>query len=52
MIRIGIIGTESTHALAFARFFDLPDESGSDDIRVIAIAGSKDGTCSNCTILQ
>lgn len=51
MIRIGIIGTESTHALAFAKFFNLPDESGSmryDDIRVTAIAGSKSDNARIC----
>mgnify|MGYP003297700542 CR=1 FL=1 len=44
MFKIGIIGTESTHALAFAKYYNLPDpETGKfnhDDVRVTAIYGT------------
>lgn len=44
MYQIGIIGTESTHALAFARYYNLPDpETGKiphEDVRVTAIWGT------------
>lgn len=43
MYRIGIIGTENSHALAFAKYFNLPNpETGKmnhEDIRVVAIFG-------------
>ena len=44
MFRIGIIGTESSHALAFAKYYNLPDpETGKtpyEDIRVVAVYGT------------
>lgn len=44
MYRIGIIGTENSHALAFAKYFNLPNpETGKmnhEDIRVVAILGA------------
>ena len=42
MIRVGIVGTENSHALAFARFFNTTNAQGVhpfDNIRVTAIAG-------------
>lgn len=43
MYRIGIIGTENSHALAFAKYYNLPNpETGKmnhEDIRVVAIFG-------------
>lgn len=43
MLRIGIVGSESSHAMQFAKYFNLPDPStGEDfhpDIRVTAIMG-------------
>lgn len=42
MIRVGIVGTENSHALAFARFFNTVNAQGVhpfDNIRVTAIAG-------------
>ena len=43
MIRVGIIGSESSHAMQFAKYFNLPDaKTGTmhdDDIRVTAIMG-------------
>ena len=42
-MRIGILGSESTHAMQFAKFYNLPDpESGKaryEDIRVTAVMG-------------
>ena len=44
MIKIGVIGTENSHAMAFAKYFNLPDEKTGkipyDDIRVTAVMGS------------
>ena len=44
MIRIGIVGTENSHAMAFAKYFNLPDaKTGKrpyEDIRVTAVMGS------------
>ena len=43
MYRIGIIGTENSHALAFAQYFNLPNpdtgKMNHEDIRVVAILG-------------
>lgn len=43
MYRVGIIGTENTHAMAFARLLNLPDqESGKrlyEDVRVVGVYG-------------
>ena len=54
MYRIGIIGTENSHALAFAKYFNLPDpETGKmhhEDIRVTAILGTDQAA--NETIVQ
>lgn len=51
MIRIGIIGTESTHAMAFAKFFNTPDEHGIyryENIRVTVIAGCAEDNAKIC----
>lgn len=44
MIKIGIIGTENSHAMAFAKYFNLPEEQTGkqpyDNIRVTAVMGS------------
>ena len=44
-MRIGILGSESSHAMQFAKFYNLPDpETGKprfEDIRVIAIMGDE-----------
>ena len=44
MIRIGIVGTENSHAMAFAKYFNLPEEATGKvpyaDIRVTAVMGS------------
>ena len=45
MFRIGILGSDNTHALHFARLCNLPDENGNynyKDIRVTAIYGYDD----------
>ena len=45
MIRIGILGSDNSHALAFAKLCNIPDESGKyayDDIRITAIYGRDD----------
>lgn len=42
MIRIGIIGTESSHALTIAKYFNLPKDNGEypfENIRVTALLG-------------
>ena len=42
MFKIGLIGTENTHALAFAKYYNLPNEAGKyneEDMRVTAIMG-------------
>ena len=48
MFRVGIIGTENSHAMAFAKFFNLPDEKTGkvpyEDIRVVAIMGDEAST--------
>lgn len=45
MIRIGILGSDNSHALAFAKLCNIPDENGNytyEDIRVTAIYGHDD----------
>lgn len=48
MFRIGIIGTENSHAMHFAKFYNLPNpETGKvpyEDIRVTALLGDPDST--------
>ena len=42
MYRVGLIGTENSHAMAFARYFNLPREDGSynaPEFRVTAVYG-------------
>ncbi|HCL02205.1 MAG TPA: oxidoreductase [Lachnoclostridium phytofermentans] len=42
MIRIGILGSDNSHALAFSKLANLPDEAGNylyDDVRVTSIYG-------------
>ncbi len=54
MFRIGIIGTENTHALAFAKYYNLPDpDTGKihhEDVRVVAILGADEAA--NQTIVR
>ena len=44
MIKIGIIGTENSHAMAFAKYFNLPEEKTGnvpfENMRVTAVMGS------------
>ncbi len=45
MIKIGILGSDNSHALAFAKLCNIPDEKGNytyEDIRVTAIYGHID----------
>lgn len=45
MIRIGILGSDNSHALAFSMLCNIPDENGDylyDDVRVTAIYGHDD----------
>lgn len=45
MFRIGILGSDNSHALAFAQLCNIPDENGEylyDDVRVNAIYGKDD----------
>ena len=48
MFKIGIIGTENSHAMAFAKYYNLPDaETGKmhfEDIRVTAVMGDPETT--------
>lgn len=44
MIRIGIVGSDNSHAIAFSKLANLPDEKGRfryDDVRVTAIYGAE-----------
>jgi len=45
MIRIGIIGTESSHAMAFAKYFNCPEPETDafryPEIRVVAVMGDR-----------
>jgi len=45
MFRIGILGSDNSHALAFAKLCNIPDENGIynyDDVRITAIYGHDD----------
>lgn len=45
MFRIGILGSDNSHALAFAKLCNFPDENGKyayDDVRICAIYGKDD----------
>lgn len=45
MFRVGIIGTDNSHALGFAQLCNIPDENGKyayDDVRIVAIHGCGD----------
>lgn len=55
MIRIGIIGTESSHAMAFAKFFNLPNTEGKysfENIRVTALWGDPDSVAAICDAVE
>ncbi|MBE6687967.1 MAG: Gfo/Idh/MocA family oxidoreductase [Ruminococcaceae bacterium] len=45
MIRVGILGSDNSHALAFSKLCNIPNDDGSynfDDIRITAIYGKDD----------
>ena len=45
MFKVGILGSDNSHALAFAKLCNIPDEKGKytyDDIRITAIYGHND----------
>lgn len=45
MIKIGILGSDNSHALAFAKLCNIPDENGNylyEDVRIEAIYGRDD----------
>lgn len=45
MFRIGILGSDNSHALAFSKLCNIPDENGKylyDDVRITAIYGKDD----------
>lgn len=48
MYRIGIIGTENSHAMAFAKYYNLPNpETGKynqEDMRVVGVMGDPEST--------
>jgi predicted dehydrogenase len=48
MYKIGIIGTENSHAMAFAKYYNLPDpETGKyhqEDVRVVGVMGDPEST--------
>lgn len=45
MFRIGILGSDNSHALAFSKLCNIPDDNGQylyDDVRIVAIYGNDD----------
>lgn len=45
MFRIGILGSDNSHALAFSQLCNIPDANGNyayDDVRIVAIYGNDD----------
>lgn len=56
MLRIGIVGSESSHAMQFAKYFNLPDPvTGAvryEDIRVTAIMGDPDSAAQTAAQAQ